>query len=738
MELAPLAPGGRREFTAQVATALPGEYRLSVATASGPLQRASLWALATGEPLAIPAGAPLAGARVATIDFAKELPADRFTAAGTCRSGSLAGRGYLKAGPKRNDRFAVRVDLPAAGVPYLVEWDYPDDRLRTAELVVQDARNPENDYGLQTGVFCGDEYPLSGRLQTHRALLWARSTSAAFIFMTARADAPAAAAELRISAVAGLPDAGVAEAPAVDGWTRTIGIHFEDPSLGFDFGVEQQPMPGFGATVDRLAAYMRWSGQNLLTYPAVWYQGRIGTDYQPRLHPDDFIALILTRFAAAGLGFMPTINLQNIDLPPGTAVTRARIDDGSLHDSPIMIYVDGRPNPGGWHGTPPNFNPLHPAVRGYVDRQIDDLLARHGGSPAFKGIVLHLTKHTIPWFGSIEAGYNDYAITAFERDTGIRVPVDRSAPMRGKLYADWLLANAREPWIRWRCAKLAEWYRSMAARLATRRPDLRLSLCSYNPTLTDHAGDPRYAEPDFARLITRESGIDAELLAGIPNLILAQTVYPADYRWSAGESWLEKARPAARDDHRRPGVYDLLRGAAAPWINMHDRYFEDAVGASAPLKAAWLKEVPWRVATLNPNSEHILEHFALPLRFNDVLGFTKGGFLIGTCGAEERLAEFARAYRALPASRFADLPGPEGAVRGRSLVRADGTWLYVVNTDRTPAAVRVVFDHAPGTITELGTATSLEAAGNGLAVDLQPYQLRSFRIAAGIAPTAVE
>lgn len=735
---AALRPGERRAFSAQVASTQPGEYRLTVEAGGAPAQRASLWALGGGGQLVAPSGSQLAGKLIATIDFAGGPPAGRFTASGTCRTGSLAGRGYLEAGANRNDRFAVQVDLPAAGVPYLIEWDYPDDRLRTGELVAQDALHPDSDYGLQTGVFCGDEYPASGRILTHRSILWARSTSAAFIFMTARTGAPVAVAQLRVSAVGGLPDAGVAEAPAVDGWTRTIGIHFEDPSLGYDFGIEQQLMPGFATTIDRLIAYMRWSGQDLLSYPAVWYHGRIGADYQPRLHPDDFIACILAKFEAAHLGFMAAINLQNIDLPAGTVVSQATVDDGSLHGSPIMIYADGKPNPGGWHGTPPNFNPLHPAVQGYVESQIDDLLARHGGSPAFKGIVLHLTKHTIPWFGSIEAGYNDYAIAAFEKDTGIHVPVDRSAPLRGKLYADWLLANAHEPWVQWRCRKMADWYRSLAARLAAKRPDLRLSLFSYNPTLTDHAGDPRYAQPDFARLITRESGIDAGLLAGIPNLILSQTLYPADYRWSSGEQWLEKARPAARDDHRRPGVYDLIGGAAEPWINMHDRYFEDPVGGSAPLTAEWLKEVPWRVSTLNPGGDEVLEHYVLPLRFQDVLGFTKGGFLIGTCGAEERLAAFARAYRALPASRFADLPGPAGAVRARSLARPDGTWFYVVNTDPAPAAVRIVFARAPGTVTDLGAGKQLEGVGTRLQVELQPYQLRSFRVAAGIIATVME
>ena len=61
---------------------------------------------------------------------------------GVIRTATLNGRAYYEAGPQKNDRFAVKVTLPEAGVPYLVEWDYPDDKLRTMEMVAQDATDP--------------------------------------------------------------------------------------------------------------------------------------------------------------------------------------------------------------------------------------------------------------------------------------------------------------------------------------------------------------------------------------------------------------------------------------------------------------------------------------------------------------------------------------------------------------------------------------------------------------------
>jgi hypothetical protein len=733
-----IAPGERSETTVPVPALAKGQYKLIVQSPTGPHRSADIHVLSRGNPYLGDPG-EIRPEPLETIDFAKGVAPERLVVRGETRTGTLDGRPYFEAGVKKNDRFAVHVTLPEAGVPYVVEWDYPDDKLRTMEMVAHDALNPGSDYAMQTGVFCGGEYANSMRTLTHRSILWPRARDMAFIFMTTREGEPAAVSELRISKLTRLPDANIRDAAPVAGWTRSVGIHFEDPALGYDFGVQGQLMPEYEKTLDRLVAYMKWSGQNLLSYPAVWYHGRINMSYQPRHHEDDFIGCILAKFEPQQLGFMAAINLQNIAVPEDVKINEQSMGDGSLHDSPVMILATGKPNPGGWHGTPPNFNPLHPAVRGYVDAQVDDLLVRYGDSPAFKGIVLHLTKHTIPWFGSIEAGYNDYVIDAFERDTGIRVPVDRAEPLRGKLYYEWLMANAREPWVQWRCRQIAAWYKAIADRISARRPDLKLSLFSYNPTVTDFAGDPRYGTPGFTLTVNRESGIDPALYADAGNIILAQSIYPSDYRWKGERD--EKTRATLMIAHAQPDTYALTQSAGFPWVNMHDRYFEDGIGGGRwwgkndPLKADWLKETPWRVSVLNASERHFLEHYILPLRYGDVLGFTKGGFLIGTLGVEDKLLEFARALRSLPAERFADLPGSTDTIKVRALQKQGIAWLYIANTEHREAAVTLEFTAAPERRRDLAAGRDLPLTGNTLRLTLKPYELRALQL--DRAPSAV-
>ena len=108
------------------------------------------------------------------------VPADtnRFVAVGACRIGKLGGTPYLESGEGVHSRFAYRFTLDESTPLYVFEIDYPDDRKRTMDLIVQGCGQTAWDgatganYALQQGVACGDEYPNTGRILTHRCLYW--------------------------------------------------------------------------------------------------------------------------------------------------------------------------------------------------------------------------------------------------------------------------------------------------------------------------------------------------------------------------------------------------------------------------------------------------------------------------------------------------------------------------------------------------------------------------------------
>ena len=715
----------------------PGDYtvRTTGVMPNGTIQSMDLpiHIMKRANPWSAPPDAELELQPVATIVPKPDMPSESFAKMGAVHLASLNGRQYLETDNDEGSRFVLRAKLPDADSIYLLEWDYPDDKVRSVDVVAQSARLKGSEYELQNGYLTGGEYANTNTFITQKCLYFPCSTDIAVIFMTARQNKPAAVAELRVSKVlSGLPAMSYIPPVKGDGPGRTIGVYFEDPAINYDFGREGGSPAGFQIMLDRMVAYMKYSGQNLLTYPMVWYHGRIGDEYNPRNHVKGFMEAFLQKFDSEELSFIPSFNWHNLYFDD-LKVTQEAVDNGSIHNSPIAIWNTGKPNPGGWHGTPPNYNILHPAVQERIMDEVDYFLMEGARHPSFKGINLHLTLHCLAWFGDLTCGYNDYAIDAFTAATGIAVPVDRKDPMRGKLYADWIMANAKDQWIDFRCRELAKFYKKIAAMIANARPDLRLVLTSFNGmTFMD---DADYRSPEHTINSARAGGLDPKYFTDCPNIVLAQADYPADFRWRDNHHL-----PKNRDNYNflpqydaRPDFFRLLDNAVQPWLHMHDRYWESAIAAKSgshfnsscrPIRdVPWLGETSWRVSTINPSGHHAMRHYVLPLRYNDLLGITKGGFLIGTYGMEDYLIPFAKAFRALPALRFRDLPRSTETVKARYLPLNGKLYFYIVNTSDETATATVTSKIPP---VDLVTGKQLPSSRNS--INLPPYTLRSFRL----------
>lgn len=703
---------------------------------------------------------------VQTLTLDRAPAPDRFRAVGPVAAKRLGGVPYLEAGPQAGDRYALHFNIDTNAPLWVFEIDYPDDAVRTADLIIQKARSPGGDYTMQVGYATGDEYPNTGRILTHRVLYWASDPDVALIAMTARAGAPAALSAVRVYRVKGgaLPAAAIREPKPVPpptglarawhdiqnfdkdrleerqkrlakdapraGWNRVVALYFEDPAIGYDFAVPSDGfLPGdLGNLIDRTAALMKFTGENLLAYPGAWYHGLIGERYNPRRHAPDFLSAWYAKFDREGLFLMPTVNLNTMPVPDGL-VTRASMSDGSLHGSVVAIHDTGRPNWGGWHDTPPNFNFHHTEVRRHISETIAALVEQGAGHPSFKGVCMHLTRHCFLWFGDEKSGYNDGTVEAFARAKGLALPDGlKKDPLRGRAYAAWLRANAWDDWLQWRCDVVTDFYVKEARKLAARRPDLKLWLNYMVPANLSH---PDFLKDGFMSSAWRGAGLDpVRLTKEIPNLVLGQTMVPADYRWRQNYP-----SPAVRAHQRvldtLPGFYANLKGAAFPLVHQHDRYWESPIGASSgggnTLSCDWLKECPWRVSTINPSGIHALRHFVEPLRYGDVLGLSKGGFLIGTYGMEDVLVPFVQAFRALPAVVMDDVPCGVDDVRVRQCTFNGRSYFYVVNTGATPRAVTLAF---PAKTENL---VSGETFGGGLfggattqELKLGPYELRSY------------
>ena len=497
-------------------------------------------------------------------------------------------------------------------------------------------------------------------------------------------------AEIRLYAIeeGRLPAAVAADAAEEPTYPRRhFANYWEDPAFIHDFAANGSTPESLSILIDRFAAYMKFCGQDVLAFPACFYGGRIGEGrYNPRDLPPGCLDAFYAKFDREGLFLVPTINQQRVPVAEGL-VTRASMLDGSLHPSAIAIHSTGKPNWGGWHGTPPNFNIAHPDVQREFLRIVRDLAEEGKSHPSFKGVALHLAEVNPLWWGSIESGYNDYCIAAFEKASGIVVPVDRQDPLRGKAYAEWLKANAGDAWVAWRCRVLTDFYARLAKTLSDARSDLKLWVNAMPEWQPETVG---FMEPGFREKRLREAGIDAaEIAKRIPNVVLGVTGYPAAWRrwmaWRCEEHRLSASvKDAAREWSVSPAHFAPVASAAAPWGHFHDVYWENPVGANRlgkdVLSNDWLEETRWRVSALHPSGHHALKGFAAALAGSDAQVLSCGGFLVGTLGMEPELAEFMRTFRSLPAVKFTDLPAPPGVVI-RTAKCAGRIWRYELQTE---------------------------------------------------------
>ena len=133
-----------------------------------------------------------------------------------------------------------------------------------------------------------------------------------------------------------------------------------------------------------------------------------------------------------------------------------------------------------------NFSPVHPIGRHWLIRFYGEIAEACRDYPAFKGMNLRqwnaCSTAMSAWWGSPLAGYDDYTLSAYARETGVKVPLELDRKAR----QDWLLddLSRRERWFRWRAEKTAAFQKDILAEMRRARPDLQLRVHYHRGTGT--------------------------------------------------------------------------------------------------------------------------------------------------------------------------------------------------------------------------------------------------------------
>jgi hypothetical protein len=504
------------------------------------------------------------------IDCTQNYPANTYFSYGDVRIASSEAGKYREAEAKPLSRFGYRFSVKNVGKPHLAVVRYPDDKRRF--MCMMDGTS----YDLTIGTFTGVKQPLTHKMQEIKKVFWPRWNDCSIVFMTWGNGEPAAVADIQIYELNELPALNINKSdeniPA-----RELGLQFEDPcGMTFSMGAytEQE-------WLDRTVSYMHYAGQDLLTYPLVWYHGPLyPSECEPSgfiggvaapdrkiyarwtSHPADWVDILLKKFEKEGIQFQGALTLlrlgslmrdMNINLDSIKAgketynnilannQVQASTADWTLEYNVVNFEKQTNGTLDGWaygekngpFGKGPMFNPLHPTVQKAILTLFGEIANRYGKSPAFKGISINMWHATILWYFSLKSGYDDYTIRLFEKETGIQLPVDDKDPERFSKRYQFLTDNHSEEWIKWRCVKIKDLFRHVRDTITSVRPDLRLTVTMWTETtIPGWFGTPdKPSQQIFARKslfeLYREGGFDVNMYKDEPGIQIDYSMVPS-------------------------------------------------------------------------------------------------------------------------------------------------------------------------------------------------------------------
>lgn len=708
---------------------------------------------------------------------------------------------YLETGSDPLGRFGYRFPLQNPHKPHMLVLRYPDDKRR--HMLINDCFS----YDLSTGIITGGEYEITNSVQTLYYIFYSRTNDMTLTVTSWGKGEPAAIFGFAIYELDGLPEKNAFESEMP---TRRFGIQYEDPcgAMG-DLGATT-----FADWSENILKYVRHTGQNMLVYPINWYAGPLfACKSQPAglwqwltlpdhsqytvttTTPDDWVSPFLDKCEEAGVDFVGGMTLlrlgnllknMNIDLDSIIAgedtYNNMRCDnkvmtscnDWTVQYNPLNIekqiaegrtrwdtadfdYVYGEKRDS--FGGASMFNPIHPEVQRQLIEYFEEIGEKYGKKKAFKGVSVNIWHSTLLWFGSLALGYDDYTVNLFEKETGIKVPCDPSAPTRFEKRYTYLTRRNRQLWISWRCRKIHDLLLKLRDALQKSNPDLTLYICAWNePVKKTMFGQfnesmqyPVFlSETEFLK----EGGIDLSLFERDQNISFSieqnqhrdrgwdtrgvtmpveesHFFHDASYMdasWHAPLRNLQQSGAFVMDswnevwgenicmhyDEKKPGITEAIK--KLPYENIH--YYEQTLKTADD--GYWF-ESQRQITACYPVGRNYLEPFAHALAETDALYLLRGGLYLDKVHTE-LISEYTSVFTKLPAVKFNDIPGTNDPVTVRSQ-NVNGTFTaYAVN--REPYEVNVTLKlKKTCDILDLKDGTVLAQNGNTIVLTLKPFGL---------------
>ncbi|MBN1557466.1 MAG: LamG domain-containing protein [Lentisphaerae bacterium] len=628
---------------------------------------------------------------------------------------------------------------------------------------------------MSSGFVTGLGHPFTGTMHTLRAVFYPGDPwGLVHLWNYCRDQKPLRVARIKISRILNdVPRVNMPETAGghhrfghYDEGTREPIRHFASSAiLNGDVGVYLNPRYDryytyYYIAAERLVKYLRFRGEN------TWFVGahRYGNSYYPSAFErngemageKDALALYARMFEENGL----TLVLSTAYAPGVELCLQDRYTDYDVaQGQPTLCQVTGAgvqaPTFSGRAG-----NYLDPRVCGGMEALAGELAERYDLYPAVRAIMYlagldgaFLPSVAAPRFYNklddpvdldeayFLASYDDLTIDRFTQETGIQVPGSPGDPARFAQRRDFLLdPDNKEAWIDFRCRQRLAVWQGIADAVHTAGSG-RLD---FYPVEYWHTAE--YAFVRDAGSITqkvRNIGTDLALMSAEDSFAFGYYFNELNgYHESHQNGLPAPYRDALRDMNEDP--------TALPYIEENPnmgaylgRQFLESRGLPCATNRPWYIDVQWGISKYPvPRGRGVLEDFAL------ILSRCSPAYLVHCwvdvnlpAGQDAAYAEFASAYRTIPAGTYATFfrPPAAGAVVRERVPDEPGTGtvFYAVNTAQ---ASRTLFIESAGVLEELTESASspVPVPGEGYEIPLLPFALKVFTLEGGTLDGAAE
>lgn len=634
----------------------------------------------------------------------------------------LGGRSTI--GGTDGDRLLFEVPFPkeVKGKPVLIEMRWPDDKPRMMAHYIYRPGESRGRDRLQQGIQSGIEFPCSGKMQTTKYIFFPVFDTYLFDIRSMAMNMPAAIADMKIYEIDGaLPKLKINEPDGLPG--RKFGHVDEDQSfitnMNYDMMFDENHKPAYDQdqyphrapfVYDELIKYMAYTGQNTFHYPLTRYYfsfypyegNHFANPHGESLNKVGFIKYFVEALGNAGISFTPILNQTST---PEFAYADFTGFAGVTPDM-LMGAKQGLTAASFGGVKSPNF--LNPKTQEIYNRHVAAIAGLLKDCKNVEGFECWLN----PWQRSTY-GYDDWNVAQFSSDTGMDVPED------GRY--EFLTGKHADVWFGWRAKKSAEFYKSVRETLDKFNPQWRLYVTIYDKgtkhidNTTELPSGKDDALKKVAWLKTEES-LDIDQIDAISNTFAIPMRWPTIGRWNV--HFYNKQNGIDDYNYSYKANNELFRknGNSIPLVNVFMVYYETF--RQPPLKKY---NSFFQNSDVKPHGRFWLKELVFDIASMDALELTIGAQPLGTLGREEEAREFAKAYRALPAMSFKDVPGASDPVTVRYLHTKNGTYFYLASLLFTDCNVALKLSKNTRVV-DLSTG---EATGD---FNMKAYQLRSFLV----------